>query len=440
MSSSFADAQKYNNLYTKEVYNVNTSHPLIPNSQEYIFYKKFISIHSEDRDVLKYPNSAEFEIELPEDYLNVSSLRLVQWTFPANYNTFSAINGNILLVFKLKNLYNPGEFGVADDYNYRIFEALYNSLDRYQFIIEEGFYNPIQMATELTNKFNYVVTTRIVEYFEKQIIAYPSDGWDVTLSDFLTNGGYNRFIIVYNNVSLKLWFGNRADGFEILNELGEVSDILTDDVCLGTRQRLPDFSTYGLPGFLGLSRCNQTSVSSFSLTDIANSAKISGMPVPRFYYGDVTPGDNGYWLLPLDLSGCQVHWIESFWKLNIMGEPYLYMELFENNCIDETKPYNVSKFTIQTNKTNGEVNSAFAKMAVPTTPLSQWFDRDSTPYKLYYPPAERIRKLRIRIRYHNGQVANFGVFNYSFMLEFTLQVPQILRSSNSIVVPPPMGR
>ena len=27
-------------------YNVNTSHPLIPNSQEYIYYKKYISIHS----------------------------------------------------------------------------------------------------------------------------------------------------------------------------------------------------------------------------------------------------------------------------------------------------------------------------------------------------------------------------------------------------------
>jgi hypothetical protein len=296
------------------------------------------------------------------------------------------------------------------------------------------------MATELTNKFNNAVTQKIIEYFERQNITDPSGGWDLTISDFFARGGYNRFIVVYNNVSLKLWFGNRADGFEILNEIGGAVSVLTDTICLQARQRLPDYSSYGLPGYLGLSRCNQTSISSFTLKDFVNYSKVNNLYVPRFYYGDVTPGDDGFWLLPLDLSGCQVHWIEAFYKLNIMGEPYLYMELAENNCIDETKPYNLSKFTVENNITNSSVNSAFAKLAIPSTPLSQWYDRDSAPYKLYYPPAERIRRLRIRIRYHNGQLANFGVFNFSFMLELTLQTPQILRATNSVVVPPPMAR
>jgi hypothetical protein len=435
-----ANIQKYHDLFTDQVYNVNTSHPLIPSSQEYVFYKKYISIHSEDRDVLKFPNSSEFEIELPEDYLNVISLKLVQWTFPANYNTFSAVSGNVFLAFKITKPYNPGEFNVSDDYNYRIFEALFNSDPVYTFLIEEGFYNPSQMAIELTNKFNHVITMRIADYFEKQAAAYPNDGWDATLSEFTSNGGYNRFIVVYNSVSLKLWFGNRADSFVILNELGEASSTLGNNICSSGRQNLPDFSSYGLPAYLGLSRCNQESISSFELRGMANSAKFNGKIVPRFYYGDVTPGDNGYWLLPLDSSGCEAHWIESYWKLNIMGEPYLYMEIQGQNCLDETKPYNVSKFTLETNQTNGVVDSAFAKMAVPTTPLSQWFDRDSVPYKFYNPPAERIRRLKFRIRYHNGQLANFGVFNFSFLLEFTLQTPQILRTSNSVVLPPPSGR
>jgi hypothetical protein len=433
-SNSFTDSHKYHDFYTTPNYNLNTSHPLIPSSQEYIYYKKYVSIHSEDRDIIKYPNSADFEIELPEDYLNVNTLRLVQWTFPANYNTFSGLSGNVFLAFKIKNPFNPVD--VADEFNYRIYEALFKSSPNYDFIIEEGFYNPTQMATELTNKFNNAVSVRIVEYFENQIIANPSDGWDVTLSEFLENGGYTRFIIVYNNVSLKLWFGNRADGFEIINIAGEAASLFADTLCSAGVQKLPDFSSYGLSGYLGLSRCNQESVSSFDLKDIPNSAQIKGVQVPRFYYGDVMPGDNGYWLLPLDISGCPVHWVEANYKLNIMGEPYLYMEIAGQNCIDETSPYNLSKFTLHTNKTNGVVDSAFAKMAVPTTPLSQWFDRDSTPYKLYYPPAERMRKLKIKIRYHNGQLANFGVFNYSFMLEFTLQVPQILRKSTSVIVSP----
>ena len=48
------------------VFNTNTSHPLIPNSQEYIYYKKYVSVHSEDRNMLKYPESSDFEFELHE--------------------------------------------------------------------------------------------------------------------------------------------------------------------------------------------------------------------------------------------------------------------------------------------------------------------------------------------------------------------------------------
>ena len=47
------------------MFNTQTSHPLIPNSQQYQFEQQYISIHSEDRNILKYPNSSEFEIELP---------------------------------------------------------------------------------------------------------------------------------------------------------------------------------------------------------------------------------------------------------------------------------------------------------------------------------------------------------------------------------------
>jgi hypothetical protein len=150
------------------------------------------------------------------------------------------------------------------------------------------------------------------------------------------------------------------------------------------------------------------------------------------------PGDDGFWLLPnVDLTNSNVYWVEPTYKLNLMGDAFLYMELGGQNCIDETQPYNISNFTLTTNKTNGIVNSAFAKMAIPSTPLSQWFDKESLPYKYYYPPAERIRKIKVKIRYHNGQLADFGVFKYSFMLEFSLMVPQILRKMKNIAYPAP---
>jgi hypothetical protein len=114
-----------------------------------------------------------------------------------------------------------------------------------------------------------------------------------------------------------------------------------------------------------------------------------------------------------------------------MGPAYFYMEIANNNCLDETSPYTVNNFTATTNITNGVVNSAFAKIPVPSTPISQWFDRESLPYKMYWPPAERIRKLNIKIRYHNGQLVKFGVFPYSFTIEFTQYVSQQIKKINT---------
>ena len=57
-------------------FDLNNNHPIIPNANQYYFEKKYVSIHSEDRDVIKYRNPSSFEIELPQDYLNVQSVRL----------------------------------------------------------------------------------------------------------------------------------------------------------------------------------------------------------------------------------------------------------------------------------------------------------------------------------------------------------------------------
>ena len=121
-------------------FNADNSHPLIPNSQEYIYYKKYVSFHSQDRDMLKFPNSSEFEIEMPQDLLNVAALRLVNWTFPANYSTFSYFNSNISMTFKINNPYNPNINGVSDILVQKIFEYLFLNQDTlFEILIEEGF-------------------------------------------------------------------------------------------------------------------------------------------------------------------------------------------------------------------------------------------------------------------------------------------------------------
>lgn len=441
--SNMSDRSQYNNFNTN-VFNTNTSHPLIPSSQEYIFHKKYVSIHSEDRNYLKFPSASEFEIEIPEDLLNVAALRLVNWTFPANYNTFSTVNNNTVMDFRINAPYNPNINGVTDILAQKIFECLFLSQTKlFSIRIEDGFYNPQQMVIELMNKFNLAVTIRLTTYFTEKstdptLTPAQQADYITALNDLNANGGYSYFVIVYHNVGQKIWFGNICDEFILVNESRVIQDFITEPLDCGAKSKLEDFSDWGLPGNIGLARC--PSVASNKLHFVNNPSLVlyNGSYVPRFFYGDVVPGDNGYWLLPNPiLTNSQVQWVECPFKINFMGPSYMYMELAGQNCIDETSPYNVSAHTLTTNSTNGIVNSAFAKIAIPTTPISQWFDRDSLPYKFYYPPAERMRRFHIKLRYHNGQLVNFGEFNYSFVLEFTIQLPQLLRGSNSVVYPPP---
>lgn len=372
------------------------NHTILGNPPSVMYQKKYVSIHSEDRDISKYPNSAEFDIEVPEDITNVSSMRLVNWAFPSNYNTFSELNSNVTLTFKLTSVFNPTGL-VSDD---SIQKAIFSCLDAskndyvYSIKIEDGFYNPDQIALVLTNKMNESVTIRIRNSLSGSL-----------LTQFDASGGYTNFRVVYNKISSKIWFGNVMDGFSLLN----------NDVSMKPRSKLPDSINWGLPNNLGFAKGETKSVTNSGYT-------------PRFYYGDVlNVGDKGYWLMPPSAPSIykdgSCNYIEAPNKINIMGPSYFYMELDGHNCIDETSPFYFNYYTGHTNDTNGRVNSSFAKIAIPSIPLTQFFDRDSAPVKIYSPPLERIRKLKIRLRYHDGEVVNFGLFDYSFMLELDVVQP-----------------
>jgi len=108
--------------------------------------------------------------------------------------------------------------------------------------------------------------------------------------------------------------------------------------------------------------------------------------------------------------------------------------LAQLNNIDETNPYNLSNFTLHTNETNSRVNASFAKISVPYKAdlCAQCFENNRA-YKIYNPPAERMRKIKLRMRYHNGQLVNFGGTDYSFTLEFTLYNAQQSKKYNNYI-------
>ena len=388
-------------------FNTNATHPLIPNSQQYMFEQQYVSIHSEDRNILKYPNASEFEIELPQDYLNVQGVRLASGYFPFTLYTFSAAKKNNTMSFKITEVYNPSEHGGGDALQIAIFNALYNHIDNYTIVIEDGYYTADQMVTELTNKFNQAVTDVLLSS------SYLSAGDKAALE---TAGGYSEFIIVYNQVSRKIWFGNKSSGFVLTNT--NIARYEEDKFICTAANIVPDFSNWGLPGYLGFTRCNQASVQMVNKSDA------------RFYYGDVKSGDNGYWLVanPL-LTGASAYYIEPPLQANLEPPAYFYMEIKFLNFWDETAPYNYSTFTQQTNQTNGIVKSAFAKIPYNSKYYSVESQGSSNAYyKIYNPPMERFRKLSIKLRNHDGSFVDFQNANYTFALEFTLFRPQNLKA------------
>ena len=384
------------------IFNTSTNNLLIPNANQYLYEKKIVSIHSGDRNMIKYPSSSEFEIELPQDYLNVQSAKLCQWSFPSNYDVFSFFNNNISMTFKFVNIYNPsidGKPTSMTDTDYELLVNIFNALNakndvEYVVTIEPGFYSPLQLAIELTNKFNSVVTFYLQQYFNENNLV-------------LGQYQYNRFKIAFNEISNHLWFANIGDQFVLTNSSSMYRDNQYNESTCFRRHVLPSFSEWGLPAYLGFTRCDE----------ISKKAN---------HHIGFTYTEDDEWIPNSSSIGLNTYYVKAPLKINIMGPEYLYIEIDKLNCIDETSPYNLSQFTVQTNETNGIVNSSFAKLAIPCTPISQWFDTstDSAPYKWFNPPAERIRKLKIKIRYHNGQIVNFGAYPYSLTIEFTMFKPQ----------------
>jgi len=397
--------------------NTNQNHPLQQNVQDYFQYKKYVSISSEDRDIIAYPTSSNFEIELPEDIINVSTVRVSDYAFPSNYSIFSVENGNTTLAFQIVHPYNPYEHeGTPDTLQIAIYEALTSIKNkRINISIQDGFYIPQQMVTEITRKMNEAITRQIIEYFKEK-------GDTGSLDAFIAANGYKRFLVVYNEVSFKIWFGNRTDVFEMLNQdVAFDSGLVQNSSCI-RGYKTPELSDWGLPSNLGMTRCNITSIQAESVLET------------RFYYGDVYSfNDTGIWLIPDPLCpGSKTSFIECNSKINFLGPSHFYICIDTLNCIDITSPFSVSNFTLKTNQSNGVVNQALAKVSLYSAPLSEFFDKGLPYYKFFVPPKDNIRRLKIAIKYHNGQFVNFDSFNYTFTLEFTQLIPMNSRKMNII--------
>jgi hypothetical protein len=394
-------------------YNVSNTHSLIPNAREYMFQKKYISINANDRDIVKYPSSSSFEIELPQDYVNVQTVRISSWSFPSFYPTFSELKMNTNLLFNINNPYIPITTPPTDLQSAIYLGLTENIYDNYIASINEGCYTGSQMAIELTNAMNKDVTYYLVEYLQNN---YP-----LLLVNFLQPSfgasGYTEFVVVFNEVSRKLSFGNKSSGFGIINNKQNYKyTILEKNTNCQNSKVSPSFANWGLPWYLGF---DSQDYESELIVPYINSSIYNINMTPQLTYE--TNSSKKYWLEPYQKNSC-VFVIECPLVINIDYDNDIFIEVSGLNALDETKPFQVSEFTKTTNGTVGVINSALAKVSI--NPNSINTQGQCQPiYKYYDPPAERIRRFCITLRYHDGRQVDFGNQDFNIMFELGLLTP-----------------
>jgi hypothetical protein len=190
--------------YRNPEYNLGSSKPLINREQNYVLDRKLVTVHSEDRDITKWPNSNTFEIMLPETLLAVQSIRLLQSTLPNRFFTFS------------------------NDYQNTMFNFTLNG-QQHLITIQEGFYTPHQLSIELTNTMN---------------AAVQSDA---------------SFNVFYDQVKSKFWFGHADASFNLNfdQQIYYVVDCEQPTVW-------NNHSKWGLPYYLGFQKKSYSSVNDLS--------------------------------------------------------------------------------------------------------------------------------------------------------------------------------
>lgn len=361
-------------------------------------YERYVSIHSEDRDMVKYPNSNVFGLQLPEDILNVTDAQLIEWTFPSNYYTFSKDLDNLRFIFTVDEPAYPIFTETTDIHikqlQYDIYTVLIcNRKIEHEFNITEGFYTPKQMQNELRERLNKTIFDSLIYYFSNPSEINDIEDYQTDLShnDFINSlnylqvDKYEYFNVVYDEVKQKMLFGNTQDRFTF-----KISSLFDKKIL--NNKKIKDFSNWGLPSHLGFVMCDHTAESK----------------IPELYHSN------------LELT--EGYWIEPKTTVNLMGPSHFYLEIDELNCLDETSSFVFNKSSMQTNLTNGRIKSAFAKIPIESTPMTQYFGLNAPTKKSFRPMKKNIRKLNIKCRYHNGLPVSFGQNNFSFTIKFTSEI------------------
>jgi hypothetical protein len=101
---------------------------------------------------------------------------------------------------------------------------------------------------------------------------------------------------------------------------------------------------------------------------------------------------------------------------NLEDNVFIYIELDKYNKSDELKPY---LYYNNSNTNSGIINGAFAKIPHTLSLNNNCTVNDGYLDNVSYfqPPIDKIAKIKLKFRYHNGMLVDFNNFNISLSLE-----------------------
>tara|TARA_Y100000389_G_scaffold186794_1_gene207546 strand:- start:3786 stop:4898 length:1113 start_codon:yes stop_codon:yes gene_type:complete len=337
--------------------NTQNNHPLIPRANTYWLNRKCLTIHSEDRDISKWPSSSEFEINLPQEFLNIQSSRLIEINLPVNLYNFSMANQNT-------------KFTIIVDGS------------RSEITIDDGYYTKDQLANTLTNKLNYDVSLNV-----------PDREWKV----------------IYHKTKQKFLFGNNANKFFTLDADVSYNYTLNCNNIQQNNTSVNYFNRYNKWGFLAYIGFNEkkTYISDlYSSSDLYLDYESSNNTWLQYKI------DTIYYLEPpsiIDILGEEVIYMEMNYFNNI--DELIPWPNSNTNSINKEKEIHFSNPKYVANRGSG-INSSFAKITLINNNLLNSCQ--------FTPPLERINRLKFKFRYHDGEIVNFNNKDFTFTLEFNL--------------------
>lgn len=181
---------------------MNSNNPLVKTKHNFVLDRKILFIDSNDRDKERWPNASEFEINCPQNYNNVESLRLVNIMLPNFfYNISEQLQTNKMIV------------DVSGSSTLHIIK------------LEDGCYNYTQLQDALVTKFK-AINTNFENHFD---ISY--------------NPINRKFIFLYNQTN-GVVFNFR---FDLPNDYDCIKDNYKTDV-------YAQHSNWGLGYILGFEK------------------------------------------------------------------------------------------------------------------------------------------------------------------------------------------